>query len=154
MRTKSNQGKSAGCKTARMVAIAASAALAAVMVGETHAQPGPRFGLAPATSTASPATAIRAIQPTVLIRSHPVYYPRSQSYGATRNVPATGGPYVTGPGQWVPAGAQLDVIRFETEPGYTAATPASASGHWDWRRATMADLVELSRRNKAGRDKD
>jgi hypothetical protein len=121
-----------------------------MIVGIAHGQPGLRFGIAPSASTATVAVPMTS-RPLVLIRSHPVYYPASQNQGAPRTVPATGGPYVTGRGQWVPTGAQLDVIRFETEPGYTAATPASASGHWDWRRATMADLVELSRRNKAAR---
>ena len=156
MQSKTSPCKAKECTTSKGGGIATFLMIAAMMIGMAHAQSGPRIRLASPTPRAPSAASIRAVQPAVLIPSRAVYSPRSRgvSQGTFRNVPATTGPYVTGPGQWVPTGAQLEVFRFEAEPGYTVATPASASGHWDWKRATLADLVELSRRNKAARGED
>jgi hypothetical protein len=134
------------------MAFALIAAMAAgLLAGGAHAQQGPRYGLAAATSQS-----VVVVAP--LVAHHPVYtpsYPGSshsnRSNAPLRSAPPTRGPYLVGTGQWVPEGAQKDVFAFQAEPGYTMATPAAASGHWDWKRASLADLVELSRRNKAAR---
>jgi hypothetical protein len=93
-------------------------------------------------------------QQRILIRSHPVYV--GPDWHAPVSVPknSSGGPYLTGPGQWVPAGAQAEAMALQWEPGFTRATAAAASGHWDWKRASLAELVALSRQNKASRAAD
>ena len=138
--------------------IAAGAALAASLVmalaaGFAQAQQGPRYGLAGAV--AAPPVPVPMPQPQpqprILIRSHPIYV--GSGWYAPVSVPNSSsrpsGPYLTGPGQWVPTGAQAEAPALQWEPGYTRATAAAASGHWDWKRATLAELVELSRQNKA-----
>ena len=124
--------------------------LALLASAAAWSQQGPGYGIA-RTVAAPPSQPVS--QPLVLIRSHPVYLGSTYRRTSVSTGSASGsrGPYMVGSGQWVPAGAQADALLLMTEPGDTMATPAAASGHWDWRRATMADLVEMSRRNKASR---
>lgn len=130
------------------------------------AQQGPRFGLAPAEAP-KPAAVPALARPLVIIRSQPVYlqsysgnFPSSSgnslsssrnSYSAPQSSPPAQSPYLVGPGQWVPEGTQVEMLALQSAPGFTRATPASASAHWDWQRTAPGDLVEMSRRNKASR---
>ena len=147
----------------RLSALQAAAVLAcALPTGALAQQQGPRYGLAPpappatasALASASVPTVIR--QPVFVVRPHPVVIarPAISPSAASPAAPAARGPYVTGPGQWTPEAARLDVLALQSEPGYSPPTPAAASAHWNWQRVSMADLVEMSRRNKAARSAD
>ena len=139
------------CAAAAVTATVLAMALAA---GAAQAQQLPRRGLASAVP--APPVSIPLAPPLTLIRSHPVYIHSAPyfSTAAPGSAPTARGPYLIGPGQWVPAGQQADAMAMQWEPGDTMATPAAPSGHWDWKRASLAELVELSRRNKASRAAD
>lgn len=114
-----------------------------------HAQQSARYGLAPAVSHRP---SVAQVSPSrILIRSYPVYVGATtyRSPPASYSTPPARGPYLSGPGQWVPSAQQADAMALSGEPGDTRATPAAASGHWDWKRTSLAELVEISRRNKA-----
>jgi len=135
---------------AKLAVSAALLALAFLGSAVALAQSGPGYGLAPAASHPH----VTVSQPLTLFRT--AYY-GANSYRTTKTPstsPPARGPYLTGPGQWVPTGQQADALALQREPGDTRATPAAASGHWNWKRASLADLVELSRRNKSSRDND
>ncbi len=122
--------------------------------GAAQAQSPARYGLAPAIS--APPRVLPAPQPLILVRSHPVYV-GAGNYRPASTPPGNAsarGPYLTGPGQWAPNGPVADTMALPLEPGDSRATPAAASGHWDWKRVSLAELVELSRRNKAARTTD
>ena len=138
----------------KMARSAALLGFAFLVCTGAHAQQGARFGLGRAVSTAR--VSVPVSQPPILFRSYPVYY-GANSY-RTNYVPRTSapasGPYMIGPGQWVPSGTAASEIAMEWQPGDSRATPAAASGHWDWKRTSLAELVELSRRNKSSRGND
>ncbi|MSQ51733.1 MAG: hypothetical protein EXR28_07580 [Betaproteobacteria bacterium] len=142
----------------RRIAVASALAMA-MLAGGAQAQQGPRYGLAPAEAP-KPAV-VPPLRPLVVIRSHPVYYPAysphspsSSGNSSPRSTSPVQGPYLVGPGQWVPEGAQMDVLALQSAQEFTRATPAAASAHWDWKRTSLGELVEMSRRNKASRAAD
>jgi len=119
---------------------------------------GPRLGVAP--TPPAPRTAMPiAIRPVTVVRravvvgSYPVttFTPAAAQQTAANAAPRN--TYLTGPGQWVPADAYAQAIALHSQPGDSAPSPAAASGHWDWQRVSMAELVEMSRRNRAAREK-
>lgn len=134
--------------------LAALPALVCLLCAGAQAQQGARYGLAPAASHRPIVTQVSPSR--VLIRSYPVYVGATtyRSAPVASGAPPARGPYLTGPGQWVPGAQQADAMALLGEPGDTRATPAAASGHWDWKRTSLAELVEISRRNKASREPD